>query len=266
MDTLRLRKRVFGGDKYIEFVDPLVGQICASNWGDGRGITRKQAEAVTSIGAVFQRTAITSFNELVYFTGVVEIAAYAFYLCSSLVELTFPPRVKILRTNAFAGTKVARINGDWMSKMVGFEQSSVGGLSAFTDDLNFPNLEWVNQAGLYGTGTRKVISLGKITTLSNKALNYSRDLVELWLPSTLTSIGSEATANCGKLDKVVILATTPPMLSNVNAFNQNKATRKFYVPYSADHSILNAYKTAPVWLNFESAFDELNEDGTIPNN
>ena len=36
--------------KYIRFEDPVVEQICATNWGDGTGITIAQAAAVSSIG------------------------------------------------------------------------------------------------------------------------------------------------------------------------------------------------------------------------
>jgi hypothetical protein len=50
--------------------------------------------------------------------------------------------------------------------------------------------------------------------------------------------------------------TTPPTLANSNAFQNIPSDCIIYVPYSADHSILNAYKTATNWSSQASKMQE----------
>lgn len=77
---------------YIIFDDPVVEQICATNWGDGAGtgITSEQAARVTALGNKFKgNTEIISFKELQYFTGLNTGLAEAFRGCTSLREIVF---------------------------------------------------------------------------------------------------------------------------------------------------------------------------------
>ena len=72
--------------EYIRFADPVVQEICATNWGDGAGtgITKEQAEAVTTFGTVFKgNTEITAFPEIKYFTGLTSLVE-AFRDCTNL--------------------------------------------------------------------------------------------------------------------------------------------------------------------------------------
>lgn len=100
---------------YIQFVDPAVEKICATEWGDGIGITKTQATAVTSqqfLGKFAGNTQIVSFEEFQYFTGVDTFYEYdGFYGCSSLVSIkltnTFRnPGWGSLRCPSLAGTFV----------------------------------------------------------------------------------------------------------------------------------------------------------------
>lgn len=72
--------------KYIRFADPVVQEICATNWGNGTGITAEQAAAVTTFGTHFQNnTEITTFNEAKYFTALSNLNSA--FITSSLKEL-----------------------------------------------------------------------------------------------------------------------------------------------------------------------------------
>ena len=88
----------------IEFQDEDVKAICVANWdtnGDG-GINRFEAEAITSLKGKFKnKTSVDYFNELVYFTGLEQIEAEAFYGCSNLKEVTIPKNVKTLNSSCF---------------------------------------------------------------------------------------------------------------------------------------------------------------------
>lgn len=77
------------GGYYIRFADPVVQQICATNWGDGVGITKEQAAAVTNFAGKFTgNTEITAFCEIEKFTGL-EYLYQAFQNCENLTgEMT----------------------------------------------------------------------------------------------------------------------------------------------------------------------------------
>lgn len=71
---------------------------------------------------------------------------------------------------------------------------------------------------------------------------------KIYIPSTVTQINATAFCYNYYCEEIHVYPTTPPTLSNANVFNQTTGT--FYVPYSADHSILTAYKEATNWSTF----------------
>jgi len=60
----------------------------------------------------------------------------------------------------------------------------------------------------------------------------------------LTYIGRWAFKYCTSLEYIVCLSTTPPTLYDGQVFQDDTLFTKIYVPYSEDHSILDAYKAA----------------------
>ena len=88
----------------ITFADANVKAICVANWdtnGDGE-LSDVEAAAVTDLGTVFKsNTNITSFDELVYFTGLASIGSYAFLNCSGLTSVAIPNNVISIGDYAF---------------------------------------------------------------------------------------------------------------------------------------------------------------------
>lgn len=80
------------------------------------------------------------------------------------------------------------------------------------------------------------------------------------LPSTITSVRRLGLYSIPAMRTVVVRAVNPPSVDN--AFVGLSAD--IYVPYSADHSILAAYKAAQYWSALSSQLYELNPDGTVP--
>ena len=75
------------------------------------------------------------------------------------------------------------------------------------------------------------------------------------IPSTVTSIGSDTFRYWNGLRIIHMKPTSPPTLGASNVISTSNLSI-IYVPYSADHSILNAYKTANNWSTYASKMQE----------
>ncbi len=76
------------------------------------------------------------------------------------------------------------------------------------------------------------------------------------IPETVTKINTEALMYSYWLVEIHCLPTTPPAMANVRALNGLASNAVIYVPYSQDHSILEAYQTATNWSTFASYMQE----------
>lgn len=180
------------GGYYIRFADSAVAAICATNWGDGIGITEAQAAAVTTIDTKFkENTEITSFDELEKFTGVTQIASRAFYGCTSLKTISL--------SNIVTLTNGANFKNDNSLSIV----------------VNMPKLTGVVPYGAFeNTAITGIENLGEITTIQGNDNvnvggygNYSafRKCTELKfakLPSTLKEIQYASFAGCTSLESI----------------------------------------------------------------
>lgn len=140
---------------YIIFADPEVARICATNWGDGVGISPEQAAAVTDIGTVFKgNVQIKTFNELGKF-GVTKLSD-AFAECTSLTSVDTQNITSIYRRNGngpFSNAPIRRIIlpkiedlGTWAMRQSGIEYALLGdrctniGSWAFNSCANLRNI------------------------------------------------------------------------------------------------------------------------------
>ena len=273
MDSLMLRRRAINLnlDTYITFADPVVAEMCIDAWGDGTGLTRRQAMFVTNaqFGAVFNgtETGITSFDEMRFFSSLTMVPSNAFLNCSDLTTIALPMSARRIRGQAFKGcTSLSSIN---LAQVTGIEYHAFYGCSSLQIELNLPNLsETLDYETFYQSGITKIISLGRITSIGAYS-NFIRcaSLTNVVLPETLTSMRQQQFQGCTNLKTVIIYATTPPTITNQNFRDCGDA--KIYVPYSADHSILTAYQTT--WGANANAniydvprLSELDENGNIP--
>ncbi|MBO7731576.1 MAG: leucine-rich repeat protein [Methanobrevibacter sp.] len=101
---------------------------------------------------------------------------------------------------------------------------------------------------------------GTYTTIGSSAnykfitgVLYCRKLV---IPPTVTTINDYALTDNYGLTELHFQSTSVPTLANSRALGGYPSGRKIYVPYSEDHSILDAYKTATNWSTFASQMEE----------
>ena len=89
----------------ITFADANVKAICVANWdtdGDGE-LNQTEAAAVTSLDGVFMfDDGITSFDELLFFTGLTSFGEDEFNSCTSLVAISIPSAVTSIGNYAFS--------------------------------------------------------------------------------------------------------------------------------------------------------------------
>ena len=225
-----------------------------------------------------------------------------FYGCSSLESVVLPETVTNLGNCAFCDcSNLKSINlpesitnlGRWTFR---------GCHELIIENLYLPNLSTIYSDSFYGYGTdqgsfpyiKNITSLGKITTLpaGNPAAGMGTfasftglqsinlhegitnigacafynctSLPNITLPSTITNIGRWSFRYCSALAYIICLSTVPPTLYDGQVFQYCSSLTSIYVPYSEDHSILNAYQTATNWSTYASKIKELNQDGTIP--
>lgn len=228
---------------YIQFEDKAVEAICVANWSsDGIGLTEEDAAAVTDIGTAFKKnTEITSFNEFRYFTGVTTIKGGwdngAFYGCTNLRTIQFPPHLSVINACAFQDC----------------EQLDIV--------VNIPTLTAIQYGIFHNTRVSKIESLGTITTIPNagKSDSYTcfgdnPNLKTARIPSSVSVIGNKAFVRCTGLEEIICEATTPPTLNHINAFEYTNSC-PIYVP---DASV-EAYKTATNWSQYQSRIKPLSE-------
>ena len=192
------------GDYYIRFADETVKTICVTNWGDGIGITKAQAAAVTSLSTKFKgNTDITEFMELGKF-DVTTIEKYGFAGCINLIKADL--------------SKINTINYSSFESCINFAGEGNG-------DLRLPSLISIGNEAFGGykvqcIGLRRILDLGSITILPDAADNYSGvfrnqiNLTEVHLPETLTTIGSRCFEDCTSLADI----NFPSSLTTIKAY------------------------------------------------
>lgn len=267
-----LTLNVLGG-YYLRFDDPVVAQICADNWGDKTGITPEQAAAVKSLSRKFvANTQITAFDELRHF-GITSLENSAtsynygqFRGCAALQRVVIPPQVKEIGVATFAACSSLRSIGDAANvELLGdrcFDSSPLEKLV-----VKLPSLINIGYGAFYNTKIDAVVDLGNLTTLpdgvyvsgkTRGVFGMCTQLRVAILPSTITTVGAVAFEGCSNLSGIVIKATTPPALNNINAFNSTNNC-SIYVPDGTTKdaegntiTIVEAYKAATNWSTYAS--------------
>ena len=186
---------------------------------------------VTSIGA-YEFQACYSLAQITIPSGVTSIGNYAFQNCYSLKSVTIPNSVTSIGTYAFYSCySLAQITIP--SGVTSIESYAFQACCSLAS-INIPS---------------------GVTSIKTYAFYNCYNIKTFTIPSSVTSIGTYVFYNCSGVKEYHVLPTTPPSLG-ANNWTGISSDCVIYVPYSEDHSILNAYKTKTNWSSQASKIQE----------
>ena len=200
----------------IDFADTKVKELCVANWDtdhDGE-LSMAEAAAVTSLGTVFKKSQITSFDELQYFTGLTGIGKDAFN-ASTLTSVTLPENITALEENAFLDCK-SLVSITLPAKVQTIGLNALSGCTAMVDiTVDGQNESLCSVDGVLFSKDRTVLiqypaALGTAYTVPEGTTTIARDafymsnLELIQLPSTLTELAYDAFGYCKKLTELTI--------------------------------------------------------------
>lgn len=243
---------------------------------------------VTTIGQVAFRNC-NNIPSISIPNSLMTIGNAAFKGCSSLIALNIPNTIATIGSEAFYDCNIQNVYYDGTQ----YEWETLINKSIFTHNFNLyinnvrvvnvvltkdsgysfahTTIESVDTGSLTSIGAYKLDSCKSlsnvniregVTTIGGTSFSGCTSLVEITIPSTVTSMGIRVFQNCPNLERVIMRPTTPPTIG-FQLFNYSNRYR-IYVPYSSDHSILAAYKTADGWIDYEDKIFELDENGNVP--
>ena len=164
---------------------------------------------------------------------VTSIGSYVFNYCYSLSSITIPSGVTSIGASAFYYC---------------YSLSNITIPSSITD---------IGDSAFYYCYSLSNITIpSDVTNIRANTFVYCYSFSSITIPSGVTSIGTSAFNSCYGMAEYHILPSTPPELASTNAFLYIPSDCIIYVPYSEDHSILEAYKNATNWSTYASKMQE----------
>ena len=205
--------------------------------------------------------------------SVTSIGSYAFYKCNSLSSVTFNEGLKSVGMYAFAHTpSLGEVTlpaslesfGDFV-----FYNSNITGITFLSSNVLFgsnplaqcPRLAYIHGPDSSADGRCLVLN-GEllsfapygltsysvpdgISMLCNYSFYGSLNLTELFVPDSVTAIGTGVFTSCDAMKKIHFASLTPPTLTAASSLT-NAENALFVVPAEA----LQTYKDAEKWNTF----------------
>lgn len=218
--------------KELPIANSTVKKLCLANFdanGDGK-FTYGEAAAVTDLGTVFQGQAISTFNELSYFTNLTSIGANAFSGCAKLSSVKLPKKLTAIADSAFNGCRALKT------------LTLPDGITTIGDDA-------FNDCRVLAT---QVFPNG-LTTIGKRAFSGCAAFTEINLPISVTTIGDNAFGGCTKVTTVTVKALSPQdIITGTDIFRNAEGTgldyekATLYIPQGTRNLFV---ATAP-WSSF----------------
>ena len=188
--------------------------------------------------------------------GATKIESYTFDYCYNLKSVSIPHSVKTFSNNAFS-------NCDTINNIIIPDGATSLGSNIFMScdnlrDIVIPeSIENSYSNTFYACYTLQYIRLpNNIKTIHNSEFESCSRLTSFTTSENITSFGLKAFRGCSNLKEIHVRSSTPPQLFDNLTFDGVPEDFVIYVPYSADHSILNAYQTNSGWSLYASSIQE----------
>ena len=179
--------------------------------------------------------------------GLTTLKTGAFRQCQAVKRISVPEGVTAIPQQAFSNLCAAEV--------ISIPDTIAGAIGALAfdhcysvDTLNIP----VGVTSIGGSAFKCCYNLKHIelpegvTTIGQMAFSSCFGFEDFIIPSTVTKIDKFAFLYNDGLNTFHVRATTPPSLE-ATAFTESIPNLLIYVPYSEDHSVLNAYLAATGW-------------------
>lgn len=173
-----------------------------------------------------------SLKSLTIPSSVTSIGSSALSDCCSLKSITIPSGVTSIDGYAFSGCSALE------SVTIEDGVASIGG-SAFSSCFSLKSVDIPDS----------------VTSIGYSAFSECHSLASFTVPDSVTNISGRVFGFCYGMKECHIKPTTPPTLGTA-AFTGVPSNAIIYVPYSADHSILENYQTASGWSTYASQIQE----------
>ena len=155
------------------------------------------------------------------------------YYCYNLTSVSIPSGVTSIGTYAFCYCNILK------NITIPSSVASIGS-NAFQYCYNLKNI---------------TIPSG-VTSIESTTFSSCATLTSVTIPSSVASIGGNAFSSCSLIKEYHLLPTSPPSLSNTNAFSNIQSDCVIYVPRSEGGTVLAAYKAAQNWSTYASYMEE----------
>jgi hypothetical protein len=235
----------------------------------------------------------TSLASVVLPETITYVGQKTFYGCTALTSCNFPASLVSIKYAAFQNTRFTTLDLTGSSMMTldndcfrattalttvklrtdtsfsgGFQFADQGGNSYnattaasldYDIDLSDSTDTTINACTFYRSKIVSFVAPSGLTTIADANSNRgvfegSAYLLEVDLPSTLTTIGTRAFRDCNHMTTLICRATTPPTFGS-NALYNTGALVNIYVPADS----VDAYKAASGWTAFATKISAITE-------
>lgn len=202
---------------------------------------------------VFNHYSLLGGVKLIIENSVTSISVCAFFNCSNLTNVIIPNSVTSVDTNAFGGCS------SLTSITIPDSVSSIGNLAfagcSRLTSISIPeSITKINNSTFEGCSSLTIIIIPNyVTSIGQSAFKYCSSLTSVAIGNSVEYIGTQVFSGCSSLKSVTIKATTPPTLSNINAFPTGNTGFTIYVPRGYG-DIYKNYSTN--WSNLASYIKE----------
>ena len=200
---------------YLRIADPAVQNILATNFGDGTGITKAQAQSLQHFNSKFaNNTDIETFNELSKFTNITEINwNNRFNSCTNLKSIDLSNITKISGSNG--GERWNFENCSNLESVGDTSNLTYIGYNAFNKcshllTIDTSNVTTIGDSAFWFCTALTRADLSSLQTISDYAFARCRnvtDFVNLRIPNLTGKLGGSAFSECSQIINVLDLGT-----------------------------------------------------------